>query len=74
MNKQRRKEIAKIMDAFEEAKADLDTVMSEEQDSFDNIPESLQDGERAEQSQDALDAMETAIDQIEEAINTIMDI
>ncbi len=74
MNKKRRKEIEKIIESIEQARIDLDMVMVEEQGSFDNIPESLESGERAEQSQDAIEAMETAIAQLEEAIDTIGEI
>ncbi len=71
MNKQRRKEIKKIIESIEQAKIELDMVMVGEQDVFDNIPWSLEEGESAEQSQDAIEAMETAIGQLEEAIDTI---
>ncbi len=71
MNKQRRKEIKNIIESIEQAKIDLDMVMVEEQDVFDNIPWSLEEGERGEQCQDAIEAMETAIGQLEEAIDTI---
>lgn len=51
MNADRRKRIAK-------AQAILETVRDEEQEALDNLPESLQGGERGEAMQNALDALE----------------
>lgn len=75
MNKQRRSRLAKILETLEDAKIDLETEKDEEQEAFDNIPESLQNGERGEQAQaycssldDAFDSLESAIESIQEAI------
>ena len=59
MNKQRRKEIAKAIALIEDAREILECVLCEEQEAFDNMPESLQYSERGE-------AMEEYISTIEE--------
>lgn len=74
MNKQRRKEIEKITEAVEQAKIDLDMVRDEEQESFDNIPESLQAGGRADQSQGVIEALETAVEQLDDVLSSLAEI
>jgi predicted RNase H-like nuclease (RuvC/YqgF family) len=72
MNKQRRKELAAIIADFENLTQTIDhlrerieAVKDEEQDAFDNLPESLQEGERGQQMQTAIDAMDNAISDLE---------
>ena len=60
MNKTRRKRLAEALDLISQAKDILEEVKDEEQDAFDNLPESFQYGERGEQ-------MEEYISDIEEA-------
>lgn len=73
MNKIRRKELASIVAKLEaldalrlEIKDELEAVMDEEQEALDNLPESLQESERGEQMQEYLDAMESALCDLEE--------
>jgi len=58
---------ASVISAVEEAKASCEELRDELQDWLDNLPESLQDGEKAE-------ALQEAIDQLEEAINALENI
>ena len=46
MNNARRKRICKIADALNELKSQIDELYEEEQEAFENIPESLQGTER----------------------------
>ena len=64
MNKIRRKEIARAIELMEQAREILESVMDEEQEAFDNLPESIQGSERGE-------AMEECIYTIEEAIEAL---
>ena len=68
MNNKRRKEISKISSILEDAKSRLSTVIDEEQEAFDNMPESLQGSERGCESEEALDSMNDSLDSIESAI------
>lgn len=61
MNKQRRQRITTILDAVQQNIIDLEAIRDEEQEAFDNLPESLQDAERGQSMQEALDALEEAI-------------
>lgn len=78
MNKDRRKTIATIVEDANNVSADLaklmeriasikgaaEAVMEEEQEYYDNMPESLQNGEKGQ-------AAEEVISQIEDAINEL---
>lgn len=65
MNAQRRKKLDEINGMLAEARAELETVRDEEQEYFDNMPESFQNGERGQKAQEAIDAMETVIGALE---------
>lgn len=65
MNKQRRKQLAEAIEKLEqatamleEAKEIIDGVTEEEQEAFDNMPESLQCSERGGMTQDNVDTLE----------------
>lgn len=71
MNNKRRKQIENIINNLENSKDDIASILAEEQESFDNIPESLLESERAEQSQNAIDLLDDAINNLEEAITNL---
>ena len=71
MNKQRREALAKQIAPLEEVKSQLDDLLSEEQEAFDNMPESIQCSEKGEASSNAIGEIESAISSIEEAISNI---
>ncbi len=68
MNDSRRKAIAAILVKLEEAANNVATVYEEEQEYFDNMPESFQNGDKGGTTQEALDALEAAQNGITEAI------
>lgn len=68
MNKQRRKSIQEVMTKLEELKEQLDYILSDEQEAFDNLPESLQDSERGNAMSEAIDNLEYAMSSIEEVV------
>jgi len=56
MNKQRRNRIAEALELISQARDILEEVKDEEQESYENLPESLQYGERGEQMQENVDS------------------
>lgn len=60
MNKIRRKEIARAIELMEQAREILESVRDEEQEAYDNMPESLQCSERGE----AMDGYIWTIDEV----------
>jgi len=80
MNKARRKRIASVIstleniidyDLIEPAKDELEDILYEEEDAYDNMPENLQYSIRGEESSDAIDSLQEAVDALEEAIDTL---
>ena len=71
MNKARRQAIDKIQATIEEAMNGLQVLLEEEQEYFDNMPESLQESERANSAQEAIDTIEDATSNIQEAIDSL---
>ena len=74
MNKARRKKIEEIRDAISSLYDDLESVKIDEEDAFDNLPESLQESDRGESMQDAIDHLDSACDMLQEAIDELEDI
>ena len=66
MNNARRKRICKIADALNE-------LYEEEQEAFENIPESLQGTERYEIAENAVDMLESASSGLEDVISFLGD-
>ena len=66
MNKQRRKRIEEAVTLIEQAKDIIEEVSGDEE-AFENLPESLQYGERGEAMQTAVGSLEEAVDSLEEA-------
>lgn len=67
MNKERRQRIGKIIEKLEDIAAELEALADEERDAFDNLPESLQYGERGE-------AMEAAADELEDVSGEVSEL
>lgn len=67
MNRERRNRIAEIMHKLNEIADEICEVAQEERDAFDNLPESLQYGERGE-------AMEVAADELEDVSGEVSEL
>ena len=68
MNNNRRKTIQGIRDSIIDLQTELEEVQSEEQDAYDNLPESLQESEKGQVMYDALDNIESAISSLNEVM------
>lgn len=81
MNKQRREKIRQLKTQIDlirtdlkKASNELSSILSEEQDTFDNMPEGLQSSYRGMCSEDSIDSMEEASDKLNEVIELLSDI
>lgn len=73
MNAYRRKRIEDLQSTLTSLRDEIQVLLDEEQDAFDNMPESLQQGEKGEKAQAAIDALEEAInacDETDSALDT----
>lgn len=79
MNSQRRKSIAAISAHIEEiitvmegeVSSEIETLTGEEQDYYDNMPESFQDSERGEKAMQAAEQLEAARDEVDQALESL---
>jgi predicted RNase H-like HicB family nuclease len=79
MNKSRRNALSKIIrelnviqnkNGLDGLIDELDTLKEEEQDYYNNIPENLQNSQRAQDSEQAIDNLEEAVDLLNEVYNS----
>lgn len=69
MNTIRRKQLDEIITALGHAKAIVENIASEEQDSFDTLGESLQHTPQGEAMEDAIAHLDQAVSNLEDAID-----
>ena len=81
MNNTRRRRISELKtqidfvnSTLKEVNKKLSSILNEEQDAFDNIPDGLQGSYRGMCSEDAIDNMEVASDKLDEVIELLSDI
>lgn len=67
MNKNRRKEIESIIEELENLGSRIEAVKEEEDNAFDNMPESLQYSEKGE-------LMEQNVEDLDEAFNSLSEV
>ncbi len=73
MNKVRRKQLEEIQTELELLNERLGSLLDEEQQYYENMPESFQGGEKGEKSQAAIDAMESAVSTMEDVASSILE-
>ena len=71
MNNKRRELLRSAKGNLNAAAAKISQALDEEEDCLGNIPDSLQDSDRAERMENAVDALNEASDSIDAAIEKI---
>lgn len=71
MNNVRRKALNAIISELEDIQSRLEAINDEENEAYDNMPDSIQESERGEQSYNAMNSMSDALSSIESAISEI---
>lgn len=71
MNKQRRKELADIIHQLCIIMNDLQSLRDEEDEAYNNLPDSQRDGDKGAQMDDDINAMDNAYDFIEDALQVL---
>lgn len=68
MNKQRRQEIQNIINSIEAIRPDIESVLNDEREYRDNMPENLQSSEKYDIADAAVDNLESATEAIESLV------
>ena len=67
MNNERRKRLAALSQQLVELKDDIQSVLDEEEEAFNNLPEGLQSGERGDVMQTTISSLDAAVSALEDA-------
>ena len=71
MNKWLRNDLMKISEQVEELSSDIERIRDGEEEKLDNLPESLQDSDKAEAFQEVIDFLDDALTSMTEACEAI---
>ena len=83
MNKARRKRIVSVIKTLENitdynlvesTKNEIEDILWEEEDAYDNMPENLQYSMRGEESSEAIDYLQEAVDKLDETVDILNEI
>lgn len=74
MNKDRRKQLQEALEKLEEARYIIESVCAEEQEAFDNMPESLQASDRGQRMEESISQLESADSDIEGILEVLNEI
>lgn len=71
MNKQDRKELQKALDFLNSANEIITSIKEQEEEKYENLPESIQDSEKGERFQENIDNLDYAISDLESVIEYV---
>ena len=71
MNNQRRKELEKARELLDEAQAIIEQARDEETEYYENMPESLQSGDKGQAAEAAAEYLSSAAEQVGEALENL---
>lgn len=74
VNKLRRIELAKAKELLNEIYDIIDSIKTDEEDAFNNLPDSLQQTDRGERMEDNIDYLDDALDHIQNVCNILNNI
>lgn len=71
MNRQKRKRLGKAFDLIAEVEEILEEVKSEEEDSYENLPDNFRDGDKGEEMQNYIEMLDESIGYLQDANSVI---
>ena len=74
MNKERRKWLEDIIGKLEDQREDLYYLHKEEQEAYDNMPESIKESRRGQTASECVDSLETEYDRLDDVITNLQEI
>lgn len=74
MNKERRERLQAIIGQLEDQKAAIEEVRDDEEMAYENIPENLNNSDRATQMYDNMDDLDTAANDLDDIIYNLQEI
>lgn len=74
MNKERRKWLQSVINELEVQKCEIESIQDEEQEAYDNLPENLNDTERANNMYENIDGFGDVSSELEDIISNLQEI
>jgi len=74
MNKARRKQIMEVVEKLRPLKEELESIAADEQEYFENMPESLQGSERGQQAEETMYELDTQHETLDEIIDALTEV
>ncbi len=71
MNNDRRKALSNLHSKIDDLRNEVESIMNDESDAYENMPDSIKDGERGQAAELARDNLENAISSLQDALNSI---
>lgn len=71
MNKIRRKRLAEAYESIQKAQEIIEEVKEEEEESYDNLPDSFRDGERGEEMQGYIEMLDEVYGYLDDAQSVV---
>lgn len=71
MNNKVRKNIRRLIEQIEGIQSEIEDILFDEEDKFDNMPEAFQDGEAGEKAQEVIGYIEYSIDQLTDCVDNL---
>ena len=71
MNTERRKIINAQLEKLQDVQCSIESIQSEEQEYYDTMLENFQNSEKGEAASAAAEALQNAVDQLSEAMNSL---
>ena len=73
MNKSRRAQLSRAFSMLNDVASTIEAVLDDERDALGNMPENLEDSERVQSMENAVDCLEEAIDNVQEATTNVQE-
>lgn len=74
MNQKRREKIIELAEKLDDLRIDLEAIRDEEQEAYDNLPESLQLSDKAADMQTVVDTLTECVDQLDDLAQTLEEV
>ena len=74
INKTRGKQLDEVISKINAVEDELESILSDEEEYRDNIPENLQGSERYEMADNACSEMQNALNSLDEAVSSIEEV
>ena len=74
MNSAQKKRVAELADQLSAIMDEIEQIKNDEEEKYDNLPESFQDGEQGERIQEGIDTLDDAYSYMYDALDSLREV